>query len=150
MAEETTIKKTNSKVTLIDVEGCVLGRAASLISKRLLNGEAIDVINAEKALVSEHSAEDYLIASKRGGRDWGPYMPKNAVLWFRRTIRGMVPRGIPRGTLAMRRFRAYEGVPTKYSGKPAEKLSAMKPAQTVHKYLTLKEFSINKMGARVK
>jgi large subunit ribosomal protein L13 len=143
-------KKTGGKVSIIDVEGCVLGRAASLIAKRLLLGESIDVINAEKALVSVHSAEDYSIASKRGGRDWGPYMPRDAALWFKRTVRGMVPRGISKGVVAMRKLRSYEGVPSKLAGKPAERISTAKSVDSVHKYITLKSFSTTKLGARLK
>ena len=33
-------------VTIIDGEGLVLGRLASTVSKRLLNGEEITIINA--------------------------------------------------------------------------------------------------------
>ncbi|MFH0962061.1 MAG: uL13 family ribosomal protein [archaeon] len=138
-------KETGAQITVVDAEGAILGRAASLIAKRILSGEKIDVINADKAFVSVHSAEDYLIKSKRGGRDWGPYMPKNAALWFRRTVRGMVPRGITRGRIALKRFRAYEGVPAKFVGVPAEKI-AQKTGDTIHKYVTLKGFSMLKLG----
>jgi len=137
------------KLVVIDVEGATLGRAASLIAKRLLNGEKIDVINAEKALVSESSANDYKIKSERGGRDWGPYMPRNAALWFRRTVRGMVPRKITRGKLALGRFRAYEGIPAKLVGIPAEKI-AVRTLAVPHKYHTLREYSFAQLGVKPK
>lgn len=37
-------------VTIIDGEGLVLGRLASTVSKRLLDGEEITIVNAEKLL----------------------------------------------------------------------------------------------------
>ncbi len=38
--------------TVVDASGLILGRAASVIAKRLLNGESIVVVNAEKAVVT--------------------------------------------------------------------------------------------------
>ena len=38
--------------TVVDASGLVLGRAASVIAKRLLNGESIVVVNAEKSVVT--------------------------------------------------------------------------------------------------
>lgn len=144
-AKEPEAKAARAAITVIDAENAILGRAASLIAKRLLSGEKIDVINAEKALVSVNSAENYLVKSKRGGRDWGPYMPRNAALWFRRTVRGMVPRGISRGRIALTRFRAYAGVPAKFAGVAAETI-AQRIGDPVHKYVTLKKFSESMLG----
>ena len=45
-------------VTIIDGEGLVLGRLASTVSKRLLNGEEITIVNAEKIIISGN--KDYL------------------------------------------------------------------------------------------
>ena len=38
--------------TVIDGDGLVLGRMSSAIAKRLLAGETIDLVNAEKIVVS--------------------------------------------------------------------------------------------------
>ncbi|RLI36579.1 hypothetical protein DRO60_05575, partial [Candidatus Bathyarchaeota archaeon] len=38
--------------TVIDATGLVLGRMASIVAKRLLMGERIAIINAEKAVIS--------------------------------------------------------------------------------------------------
>ena len=38
--------------TVIDATGLILGRMASVIAKRLLQGETIIVLNAEKAVIS--------------------------------------------------------------------------------------------------
>jgi len=37
---------------VIDADGLILGRMASLIAKRLLEGERIEIVNAENAVVS--------------------------------------------------------------------------------------------------
>ena len=41
-----------SSVTIIDASNLLLGRLASIIAKRLLSGEEIIVVNAEKAVIS--------------------------------------------------------------------------------------------------
>ena len=38
--------------TLINAEGLILGRMASKVAKKLLNGERIIIVNAEKAVIS--------------------------------------------------------------------------------------------------
>ncbi|HDH44680.1 MAG TPA: 50S ribosomal protein L13, partial [Thermococcus sp.] len=38
-------------VTVIDATGAVLGRLASIVAKRLLNGEEIAIVNSEKAII---------------------------------------------------------------------------------------------------
>ena len=37
---------------IIDGEGCVLGRLASITSKNLLEGEEVVILNAEKIMLS--------------------------------------------------------------------------------------------------
>ena len=38
--------------TVIDAKNLILGRMASIVAKRLLNGERIIIVNAEKAVIS--------------------------------------------------------------------------------------------------
>ncbi|RLI06236.1 50S ribosomal protein L13, partial [Candidatus Bathyarchaeota archaeon] len=40
------------KRSVIDASGLILGRMASIVAKRLLEGEQIEIVNAEKAVVS--------------------------------------------------------------------------------------------------
>ena len=44
-----TISKTTN---IINADGLIIGRMASIIAKRLLNGEEIVIVNAEKAVLS--------------------------------------------------------------------------------------------------
>ena len=80
--------------TLIDASGLVLGRAASHIAKRLLNGETIVVVNAEKSVVTGSRTEviaHYTAARARGSVRSGPHFPRYPDRIFRRTVRGMLP-----------------------------------------------------------
>ena len=46
------MKEMNKPATIINAEGLIIGRMASIIAKRILNGEEITVVNAEKAVIS--------------------------------------------------------------------------------------------------
>ena len=43
----------SGNATIIDAKGLILGRMASVIAKRLLQGETIIIVNAEEAAISE-------------------------------------------------------------------------------------------------
>jgi large subunit ribosomal protein L13 len=111
--------------TIIDAEGLILGRMASQVAKRLLNGEKIIIVNAEKALISgkRHS----ILREKHeflqiGHFRKGPYHPRRPDTIVKRVIRGMLPRKKPRGKEALKRLRVYIGVPEAYEGRKMEKI----------------------------
>jgi large subunit ribosomal protein L13 len=39
--------------TIIDASGLILGRMASVVAKRILSGELVVIVNAEKAAISD-------------------------------------------------------------------------------------------------
>ena len=39
-------------MTVVDADGVIMGRLASSVAKRLLGGEQITIINAEKAIIT--------------------------------------------------------------------------------------------------
>lgn len=110
-------------LTVIDADGAVLGRLASHAAKRALDGEKIRVVNAERALVT--GSEDAVLEKYRdkrevGSQRKGPYYPRMPDRIFKRTVRGMLPYQQPRGREALRRVRAYIGVPEEFEDAEAE------------------------------
>jgi len=111
---------------VIDAEGLILGRMASHVAKRLLNGERVVIVNAEKALISGkrlsilREKQDFL---QVGHFRKGPFHPRRPDMIVKRVIRGMLPRKKPRGKDALKRLRVYIGVPKDYEGKEMEKIS---------------------------
>ena len=68
-------------MTVIDANGLILGRLASIVAQRLLSGEEIDVINAERAVVSgspETTLSKYQTLRNKGSKEKGPYFPKRS------------------------------------------------------------------------
>ena len=112
-------------VTIINGDGLLLGRLASITAQRALAGEEIAIVNAEKAVISGSRARvlgNYEHKRQRGasGSHWGPFVPRRPDHLMKRTIRGMLPYKRPRGVDAMKRIRCYVGVPVELAGKEME------------------------------
>lgn len=140
-----------SSTTVVDASGLVLGRAASVIAQRLLRGESIVVVNAEKSVVlggRSHVLSHYTAARARGSVRSGPHFPRYPDRIFRRTVRGMLPHLRTRGKVAFRRLEVYIGVPDEWRASPAQTLEQAKPRPTLRPPLTLEEVS-RLLGARL-
>ncbi|HII97727.1 MAG TPA: 50S ribosomal protein L13 [Methanoregula sp.] len=112
-------------VTVINGDGMLLGRLASIVAKRGLDGEEIAIVNAEKAIISGSRARvlaNYRHKRERGasGSHWGPFVPRRPDHLMKRTIRGMLPYKRPRGAEAMKRIKCYVGIPVDFVGKEME------------------------------
>lgn len=101
-------------MTVIDAEGLIMGRLSSVVAKRLLAGEEIAVVNAEKAVISGSKVKtfnDYKDLRDMGTREFGPYFPKRPDHILKRTVRGMLPYKRARGRDAMARLQVHVGIP---------------------------------------
>lgn len=99
--------------SVIDGRGCILGRVASAVAERALDGESIAVVNAEQMIIT--GDEDDIVARYKQrtdlGSDRGPMYPKRPDEIVKRSIRGMLPHKRPRGREALERVRVYVGNP---------------------------------------
>jgi large subunit ribosomal protein L13 len=112
-------------VTVIDADGLLLGRMASLVAKRALAGEEIAIVNAEKTVISGSRARvlaHYGQKRSRGSREGGPFFPRRPDHIVKRTIRGMLPYKRASGSDALKRVKVYVGVPAELTGAGAEVL----------------------------
>lgn len=102
---------------VVDGENMIFGRLASQIAKRLVRGEEIHLINAEKLIIignPKQITQRYL--TKRGLRHKGtpersPVWSKVPHLLVKRMVRGMLPMKSSRGKVALGRLRVYTGNP---------------------------------------
>lgn len=107
---------------IVDADEAILGRLAANIAKRLLMGETITVVNAEKAIITggkETIFREYKETHDRGHRYSGPFFPKEPHLILKRTVRGMLPWKAAKGKEAFKRLKVHLGVP---EGLVAEKI----------------------------
>ncbi len=138
-------------VAVVDASGLILGRAASLIARRLLQGESIVVVNAEKSLVTGSRSQviaHFTAARARGSVRSGPHYPRYPDRIFRRTVRGMLPHLKSRGKVAFRRLEVHIGVPDAFKGTATETLEGARARPTVRPSITLEEVT-RLLGARV-
>ncbi len=111
---------------IIDASGMILGRLASLAAAKLLTGEEINIVNAEKAIISgrkETIYREYTEMRNKGSTEKGPYFPKRPERILKRTVRGMLPHKTKRGRDAVSRLRVYVGVPSEFEGMELERPS---------------------------
>ena len=104
---------------VIDVRDCILGRVASQVAERALDGERIAVVNAERAVITGREEDIMSKYRKRSevGSDRGPYYPKRPDRLFKRAVRGMLPYKTTGGREAFENVRIYMGNP--YEGDDA-------------------------------
>jgi large subunit ribosomal protein L13 len=108
---------------VVNADGMILGRMASLVARRLMAGEEIAVVNAEKAVISGTRARVFATYDRkrmRGSREGGPFFPRRPDHLVKRTIRGMLPYKREPGREAFHRVRVYVGVPPEFGGKEME------------------------------
>ncbi|BDC35408.1 MAG: 50S ribosomal protein L13 [Candidatus Methanoliparum thermophilum] len=125
-------------MTVIDASNLIMGRLASEVAKKLLNGEEIIIVNSEKCVITGSKrflTSLYKTKQTRGSPEKGPYFPKRPDKILRRTIRGMLPFKKARGKEAYRRLKVYVGVPNginDYETMPAISLSNLSTIKYVH------------------
>ena len=108
---------------VINGDGLVLGRLASHAAKEALRGEDIIIVNSEKVVISGNKVDilaKYKQEIDRASRinpTRGPKFPKTPERLVKRTIRGMINHRSSRGKNALKKIKAYIGVPAQFSGK---------------------------------
>jgi large subunit ribosomal protein L13 len=129
---------------ILDATGLIMGRVSSVVSKRLLQGEQVIIVNAEKAIISgrrvSHVKEARLFL-EAGHKGHGPYHPRRPDLIIRRVIRGMLPWRKPRGKAAYKRLRVFMGVPEELKSKTLETIPQAKASKLRCPYFTVGEFA---------
>ncbi len=102
---------------IVDGTNMVLGRIASQIAKKLMEGEEVHLINADKIVVSGSPAiivGDYMQKRRlqqKATPEYSPKWPKVPDLMVRRVIRGMLPFKKAKGKAAFKKLRVYAGNP---------------------------------------
>ncbi|MCZ2808375.1 MAG: 50S ribosomal protein L13 [Candidatus Bathyarchaeota archaeon] len=129
---------------IIDAKGLILGRMASIIAKRLLQGESVIVLNAEKTAISGKRLQIVKEAKtflEVGHPRKGPYHPRRPDKIVRRTIRGMLPRQKPKGRQAFKRLRVYLGAPMEFEDKEIQTILEASAEKLKSPYITVGELA---------
>ncbi len=111
------ILEIKTKSIVVDGSDLVAGRLCSNVSKLLLQGNNVSIVNCDKIMMSgkrKSIVEEYKTFLKIGSIINplnGPYHPRRPDTMISRMVRGMLPRKKPSGQAALKRLRAYVGIP---------------------------------------
>ncbi len=126
--------------TVVDADGLILGRMASAIAKRLLEGEKIAIVNADKAVISGKKRSRVGKVKKFlevGHARKGPFHSRRPDRIVRRTVRGMLPYKQFKGKQAYKRLKVFIGVPETLKHRTMEVLSAAHAEKLKCPYFTI-------------
>jgi len=136
------------RVTVIDASNLILGRMASIVAKRLLEGENIVIVNAEKCVIT--GSPHVVINMYKKRLKWRTY--KNPELrghkfqrrpdfFVKRAIRGMLPYRKPHGLNALRHLRVYVGIPEEFKNTSIETIDKAKLRTETSKLIYVSELT---------
>jgi large subunit ribosomal protein L13 len=138
------MRTTKNPVALINAEGLILGRMASKVAKKLLNGEEVIIVYAEKIVLSGKrrskvaEAKEFL---EVGAPMRGPFHSRRPDRIVRKTVRGMLPFKQPKGKSAYKKLKVFMGVPEDLKDQKMDTLTEAQAAKLKGPYFTLAELA---------
>lgn len=124
-------------------ENMVFGRLASQVSKKLLAGEEVHIINSEKIIFTgnpDYLKNRYLQKRRLQNKacpEHSPKWPRVPNMFVKRLLRGMLPWKKARGKAAFERLFVYAGNPKKLKSNIHIENARFDVGQL--KYITVKE-----------
>ena len=129
---------------VINADRLILGRMATTVAKRLLQGEEIAVVNAEKAVISGRKGNKVTEAKEFlgvVGVNRGPYHYRRPDKIVRKTIKGMLPFKQPKGKEAYKRLKVFIGVPEDLKSVKMETVADADSKKLKCSYFSVGQFS---------
>jgi large subunit ribosomal protein L13 len=133
-----------SSVTMVNAEGLIVGRMCSKVAKRLLNGEEVIILNAEKAVFSGKRKAKILeghIFLEVGAPERGPFHYRRPDKYLRKVVRGMLPYKQPKGKSAYKHLKVFMGIPKELNGQAMITFEEASSADLKGPHLTLGELA---------
>ncbi|MFH1063962.1 MAG: 50S ribosomal protein L13 [Candidatus Woesearchaeota archaeon] len=129
---------------LIDATDHIVGRLASVVAKKALLGEKIDIINAENAVISGKRPVVFAKMKEkvsRGIPSKGPHFRRSPERLMKRFIRDMLPYKQPKGRAAFENIMCWVGVPEQFKDKKAERIKEAEASKLMINSVSIKEIS---------
>src|ERR671912_49664 len=148
--KEELLKKSSSqsaqnKQIVIDVANCISGRICSHVSKLLLQGNRVTIVNAEKAMLSGHRYKTIQLYKERleinsvTNPIHGPFHPRRPDTILTKMVRGMIPKTKTSGIEAFKRLRVYIGTPDQLRNMKTESFEDAKITRSPSRYISVGE-----------
>jgi len=140
---------------IIDGKDQILGRMASVVAKKLLEGEEVFIVNAEEVIITGNRDYFFDLYEKRSQfKDIanplrGSFFPKRSDRVVRRAVRGMLPWKKDKGRTAYKKLKVYVGIPDDLTGKEFVRFNDADVSKLrTKKYFKVKEIS-SFLGGRI-
>jgi len=140
-------KQRPNQILTIDAKDCIAGRMCSHISKLLLQGHHVRVVNAEKSMISGNryktieEYKEYLTISSATNPIHGPFHPRMPDRILTRMVRGMLPKRKSSGLTALKRLRIYVAIPPDLKNAKLETFEDSKIRKPSSYFITLGELA---------
>jgi large subunit ribosomal protein L13 len=134
-----------NKQIVIDAANCISGRICSHVSKLLLQGNRVSIVNAEKAMLSGHRYKtiqlykEHLEINSVTNPIHGPFHPRRPDTILTKMVRGMIPKRKSSGIEAFKRLRVYIGIPESLKNSEMKYYDDSKITKPSSYYITVGE-----------
>lgn len=131
------------QLIVVDATNCIAGRMCSHVSKLLLNGNRVAIVNAEKAMLSGNRYKtielykEHLEINSVTNPIHGPFHPRRPDTMLTKMVRGMVPKRKTSGVEAHKRLRVYIGVPDEIKSSKMESFEDSKITKPESYYISV-------------
>ena len=128
---------------VVDATNCIAGRMCSYVSKLLLQGNKVSIVNAEKAMLSGNRYKtielykEHLEINSVTNPIHGPFHPRRPDTMLTKMVRGMVPKQKTHGIEAFQRLRVYIGVPEEMKNTKMQSFEASKITKPESYYISM-------------
>ena len=145
MAEQKAVQRQQDTMIVVDATNCIAGRMCSHVSKLLLQGNKVAIVNAEKAMLSGNryktidSYKEHLEINSVTNPIHGPFHPRRPDTIISKMVRGMVPKRKPDGIGAFKHLRVYMGVPGRMKEAKMESFDDSKITKPESYYISIAE-----------
>jgi large subunit ribosomal protein L13 len=150
LAEQQELKKTE-RVSLkpergelvVDGAGCIAGRLCSNVSKLILKGNRVTIVNAEKAMLSGDRYKtiqlykEHLEINSATNPIHGPFHPRRPDRILTKMVRGMIPKRKASGIEAFKRLRVYVSIPDQLKNSSMKSFEDSKITKPMSYYITI-------------
>jgi len=128
---------------VVDGAGCIAGRLCSNVSKLILKGNRVTIVNAEKAMLSGDRYKtiqlykEHLEINSATNPIHGPFHPRRPDRILTKMVRGMIPKRKASGIEAFKRLRVYVSIPDQLKNSSMKSFEDSKITKPMSYYITI-------------
>jgi large subunit ribosomal protein L13 len=143
--QATNLQEGHRNEVIVDATDCIAGRMCSRVSKLLLKGNRVSIINSENAMLSGDKYKtidlykEFLEINSVTNPVHGPFHPRRPDTILTKMVRGMIPKTKTSGIEAFKRLRVYIGTPHGLSKSKRESFEDTKITRSPSRYISVGE-----------